>query len=294
MSRTRLCLTAAGILAACAFAGAQEGPHNQWELVVSGWVSEPVNQAEYTHSYVPLVDNHSESTGTAGNVLDLQYGDRVSPGLALNRLLSDHLGLQLVAFRGRSPISGVSSDYTVHLEYQSRQPPDYQPVWETVSSSQPWPDPKGELEQTVVACNLLVRLPPRDGLQVDFSAGVSAHRLTGSLGGLAYTHFWEGGHAVLFSSTYAVETDLTPVWKLGFDVGGTLAVALAPGVELLLETRYFKVPVSSVAVTPRAAVSRDGSGAPLTSAELAQRMRFHRLALDPSTVALGLGVRFHL
>lgn len=288
------CLIGLVVLSSSGVAFAQRVPDRGWEFSLGAWLAGLRSDTTYTHAYTPKVDFHDESTGTAGHRMALRFADRAFGDVAVSRTFGGHFGIELLAGSGRIPIDGASSAYRYHLEYEALVPPSYDPTWVKIDSSQAWPAPRGTVQNDVVALDVVAIVPARSGFQVRFSAGASAHRLSGSVESLAYTRFWLGGHSVLFSETHRLRARIEPLWKLGFNVGGELSYPVVPGVYAFLEGRYLWVSTTELALTPSAVLNERELAMGLTTDEIAQRMPLRRLELEPSLIALGAGVRFRL
>jgi hypothetical protein len=251
----------------------------------------PALDARYMHSFTPSVEFEPPSSGTAGHTLDLAgengYGLRGTIGIELSR----RLGLELLVARARHDAAGPSTAYAYRFDYTARQPPSNEPRTFTRESEQPWPDAFARLRQLVLGLSLHARFPIGRSATLGLLAGPTLHRVSGEMESLAWTHFYFGGHAVLFEDTFRLGADLPGAWKPGLGLGGELDVRLGGRWSLVVDARYFLA--GEAEVQPKLAIVRNSNEVirSMSLEEIASQLPLAPLRLDPSFLAASAGLR---
>jgi hypothetical protein len=143
----------------------------------------------------------------------------------------------------------------------------------------------------VVGLSLRARFPIGSSATLGLSAGPTLHRVSGDLQSLAWTHFFFGGHAVLFEDTFRLGADLPGAWKPGLGLGGELDVRLSGKLSLVLDARYFLV--GEVELQPKLAVilNPDEVIRSMSLEEIAAQLPLAPMRLDPSFFSTSAGLR---
>ena len=272
---------------ACAHAAAA----GEVELSLAGsWVV-PSLDTGYAHSFTPRVEFEPASNGVAGHTLGLAgangYGLRGTVGIALGR----RLGLELLVVQARHDAGGSSTPYAYRFDYTARQPPSNEPRTFTHESEQPWPDASARVRQIVFGLSLRSRFPIGRSATLGLSAGPTLHRVSGEMESLAWTHFYFGGHAVLFEDTFRLGADLPDAWKPGFGLGGELDVRLGGRWSLVVDARYFLAGEAEVQPKLAIVLNADEVLQSLPLEEIATQLPLAPLRLDPSFFAASAGLR---
>ena len=194
----------------------------------------------YVHRFEPPF-SYPHVTSSAGQTLTFKAtpGVRWGSAFGINLLLSDHAGIQVLAWGFEKALDIESSAVDILLEYEARYPPDYIPRDVRIQASYPWPDAEsGRTRNLILALNGLVRVGHRKPFALDLSAGLAYTRWEGDMKTLFYAKYWLGGHSVLMSYTYKLKMICGPEGKIGFNAGIACDVAIARGVCLMIEGRY--------------------------------------------------------
>jgi hypothetical protein len=193
--------------------------------------------------YAPVLQGADSYTSHATQQLSVNLASGLGVDLGADIYFSRRVGLELGLAVQRATVTGSgNSDYVVHLQYVSRQPPDYVPREYTTDTATPWPDTTGSASSTSVQIGLAARAGGQ-GSRVEgtVSGGLSLCRVDARIESVAYTAFWMGGHATLFSSQHRVAVDTSESgWfarpYLSGDVGVRVAgrTSLVGGVRVVL------------------------------------------------------------
>lgn len=251
----------------------------------------PALDATYAHSFTPRIDLEPASSGSAGHTLHLAgengYGLRGTLGVDLG----GRLGLELLVARSWHNAGGASSPYAYSFEYTARQPPSNEPQTFLHEREQPWPDAEGRLRQLALGLSLRLRFPLGRSATLGLAAGPSLHRVSGEMESLAWTHFFLGGHSVLFEDTFRLGVELPGAWTAGLHLGGALDARLGSKLSLILDLRYFLVRDLEVRPEPSRILNTEEILQSLTLDEIAAQLPLAALRLDPSFFSASGGVR---
>ena len=273
-------------------AAAQQGAAPpRWELGVAWGVASPAFDSDYESSYTPVLAYHQETTGSAGQTLFLEADDADFLAATLDYRFSPSLGLRLLVGRHQPDIVGSSTDYGYVIRYDSRQPPSYEPRPIEVSRHDPWPDPAGTMEQWTVAIELIGRTAVGRVVELGASGGVAAFRIDGAFSSLGYTEFSEGGHVVLFADTVVADLDMARTWAYGLAAGLEASVRFTPHLAAVLEARGFWGPEQDVDLAVTSVTSPQGFPSAPEPAEVEEALAPAPLPVDPSFVAVTIGLR---
>ena len=257
-------------------------------------VAVPRLETTLTTSYSPALRFFQTKASTAGQTLQMagENGAGVEFGAAF--FFTEAVGIQVLYGADSFDVGGSNEPYTAHLEYDSRQPPNYTPIPVVIDHEQPWPDTFGELRQRHFSVNLAGRgrLGPRVTAQL--SGGLSYFRMEGLVAPVAFSVYHLGGHSVLFPEHYELEVALEPGTAFGLNVGGTLDVELARGVALTADFRYFKGGTITAPVAVEQILNRDEIGLLDEIETIQEELHPPAVELKPTRVRLfgGLKVRF--
>lgn len=191
-------------------------------------------------------------------VLDPGVGRGIEAGVNVFPVRS--FGVQAFASCVRADVSGANTPYQLRLRYVSRPPPDYQPVPVEVSTSEPWSETTGFVQQWTLGVGPVVRRR-KSSVTVVGGGGLAWLRLAGRAEPLAYTTFRLGGHSTLFREDVRVRAALGPTTILGGYVGGAIAVDVSRHVAVGAGLRMLAARAVDVASRIDAIVAPPGAGA---------------------------------
>jgi hypothetical protein len=261
------------------------------DLSLSGSWLVPSLDARYVHSFTPRIDFEPPSNGTAGHTLELSgengFGVRGTIGVALGR----RLGLELLVAHSRHDAGGPSSPYAYRFDYTARQPPSNELQTFTHEREQSWPDAEARFRQVVLGLSLRARFPVGSSATVGLSAGPTLHRLSGEMESLAWTHFYFGGHAVLFEDTFRLGADLPATWKAGLALGGELDIRLGGKLGLVVDLRYDLAGEAEIQPTLSVILNAEEVLRSLSVEEIAGELPLAPVHLDPSFFSTSAGLR---
>jgi len=243
-------------------------------------------------SYTPTLQFSESGTGIAGQTLALDSGSAPALTLGIDLWPSRRAGIQLLVDWTSADIGGSSSPYSIRLEYEARQPPDYEPRQYVVERTTPWPDPSGELQRLTLALNGLTRWDASRHVAVTLSGGVTSTRLTGDLDSLGFTSFRLGGHSVLFSEEHRVGMELDPVWVTGFDLGATIEYALSGRVALVAGYLYLGGSDARVPVHVRDVLNPDEILVPMSVSDIEAALKPGTVRIESARSRVYAGIRF--
>jgi hypothetical protein len=203
-----------------------------------------------TTQYVPLIQAYSPplAGSTAGQTVQLLAGNALGFGGGLNLFFSPHVGVQFLFDRDSRDLTGANGNYSVLLNYTSRQPPDYVERSYSTSSTfmpcdaaQAWGcvlPTTGTLKQTTLGFNLVGRWKAGRRVTAELSGGLSYFDLRGDAASLRYTSFRMGGHSTLFSEEYQLAYSIGPAHGFGLNLGATFDVEIGSGVAFTADARF--------------------------------------------------------
>ena len=261
------------------------------ELILSAGRLIPELDTSYVHSYAPRLE-YGTSSGTARQVLNLKAESLSGFGAGLNVFPAQRIGVQILLDSFSTILEGSSGPYVLSLQYQSRQPPQYELRTYTYERTSPGPPAEGTLEETAVSLNVLFRIPAGRNLAMDLSAGPTLFFISASAETLLYTKFRLGGHSVLFSDDYDLGLDIPSAVRLGFNIGTELI--LFPGRVLAVGCgiRYAVCPAYDAGGRLRLIERPQGY---LWDIDLAsENIPVSPLRVNPSFLRLGLSVRIRI
>lgn len=230
-----------------------EPPPRAWTIELWGAAGVELTSlsGQLVSSYVPTLRYSDSGTGTAGQTLALDSGSSPAITLGIDFWPARNAGIRLSADWSETDVGGTSTPYDVRLEYEARQPPDYEPRRYVVERSTPWPDPDGELQRLTLALSGLARWTASPRVSAILSGGITSTRVSGDVDSLGFSTFWLGGHSVLFSETYRVGTSLEPTWVTGLDLGVAIEYALGERTALVVGYRWLGGSTARVPVRVR-------------------------------------------
>lgn len=279
------------VISAGTAAAQQGGAPPRWELGVAWGQARPALDSELESRFTPVLAGHPETTGSAGQTLSLEADDADFLAATLGVRLGPALGVRLLVGRHEPDIIGSSTDYGYVIRYNSRQPPSYEPRPVELSRYDPWPDPAGEMEQWTVALELAGRTAVGRVVELGASGGVAAFRIDGRFGTLGYTEFLEGGHAVLWADQFVADVELDRTWAYGLAAGVEASVRITPHLAAVLEARGFWGAEQDVDLAVIRVTSPYGFPEPPEPAEVEEALALAPLPVDPSFVAVTIGLR---
>jgi opacity protein-like surface antigen len=193
------------LFAACA-AGAAAQPTavnpDRVFLWGGGVLALPASGGALATDYAPLLEGSIEYSSRAAQRLNVNLDGSFGADVGADVFFSRRIGCQAGFGYLSAGLSGPdNSDYSVHLRYVSRQPPDYVPREYAVDSAAPWPETTGHVHSTSLLAGLVVRAGRSGGrFEGTFAGGIQATRVAADIESVAYTVFRLGGHATLFET----------------------------------------------------------------------------------------------
>lgn len=293
-----------GVLVTCGVAAAQPAP--RIELWGGVTVAAPKVDTTITTSYVPYIDQYSAplAGSSAGQTLALKSSTTAGLEGGVNLFFTRHVGVQVLIDSDRPDLSGDAGDYNVLLNYTARQPSDYverQYSYSHTYTACTMPEAHGcvrptlgTLKQVTFGVDLVGRWPIGRRINAEVSGGLSYFDVRGDADGLRYTLFRMGGHSTLFSQEYQLGYSIEPAHAVGFNLGGTLDLELAPWLAVTADARYFGGPTISAPVTVVSVLNADEIVFLQDAATVQEAVHPPDVEIDPgrARVMLGLKVRF--
>lgn len=231
----------------------------------------------------------------ASQALAIQGKAREGFSTGLSLFLSDDLGLKLGLNYARNLLSGENSPYQVHLQYISRQPPDYTPHQVISDQSIEWVPTRGSVKSLSLALNLQYVLFDSRRFSACLSAGGGIFRVWGDFSPLGYSEYWLGGHGVLFSQQYLVRLAIPSSYRASLNADLELGLRISERITFAAKLAYFFC--GSVSFSPAIdnvlyyysldKVDED------TLSRIKSRMTLNALRIKPSFLALNLGIKYH-
>lgn len=208
-------------------------------------------------SYSPPLLFDGAFTSAAAQTITFDTGSATGFTGGANLWLSERAGLQILADRVSQSLKGTSTPYTFSLQYASRLPPNDDVQIVDNHQTVPWPAVTGSFHDLNVSVNAVVRAGHANRVSATASAGLTLHRLTGTLQPLAFTSFRLGGHSVLFEDDYRLAMALGPTISIGVNVGGDVDIVLGSHAAVVVGYRYFGGSSPQIAAQPREVVNAD-------------------------------------
>lgn len=245
-----------------------------------------------TSSYSPPLLFDGEFTSAAAQTITFDTDIAVGLTVGANLWLSERAGIQILADRVSQSLTGTSSPYMFSLHYSSRLPPNDEVQIVDFHQTVSWPDVTGSFRDLNISVNAAVRAGRADRVSATASAGLTLHRLTGTLEPLAFTSFRLGGRSVLFEDDYRLMVALGPTISFGVNVGGDMNIALASHAALMVGYRYFGASGPQIAAQPRALVNADQVVFEQPLTDIAARLGATpvRVSLSHSRIVVGVKV----
>ena len=231
----------------------------------------------------------------ASQALAIQGKAREGFSTGLSLFLSDDLGLKLGLNYARNLLSGENSPYQVHLQYVSRQPPDYTPHQVINDQSIEWVPTRGSVKNLFLALNLQYVLFDYRRFSASLSAGGGISRVWGDFSPLGYSEYWLGGHGVLFSQQYLVRLAIPSSYRASLNADCELGLRISERITFAAKFAYFFC--GSVSFSPAIdnvlyyySLDKVDEN---TLSRIKSRMTLNALKIKPSFLALNLGIKYH-
>jgi hypothetical protein len=270
-------LVAAGPLAADVRAELGFG----WSLVA------PAVNTSYLNRFTPPMTPAANAISSSASQT-VRLNGKLGYGMSgfLNILVSDAVGIQVLADYLRPNVGGTNSPFDVNLTYYLTDPAD-QYVY---TKQGQWPHSRGDFTETTFSLNGLVRFPVATDLAFSLSGGATAFYLKGEAMPMGFWSFrleQTAGIYTLFIKTYQLVYDFGPKTTYGFNLGGELAYTMMRMVILAFDARYFLSPKADfgMRVTPN-----EGLTDPVEPIESA--LNLGSIRIDPSYLRLSVTLRF--
>ncbi|RPJ70850.1 MAG: hypothetical protein EHM24_14245 [Acidobacteria bacterium] len=192
-----------------------------------------------TTSYTPPFRYATAEASSAGQTLQIAGDNGTGLELGAAFFFTEAVGIQVLFGADSFDLGGTNAPYTAHLEYISRQPPDYTPRPVIVDHAEDWPDTVGQLKQRHLSFNAVGRTHLGRRVTGQVSGGLTYFRMEGLVSPVGFSVYQLGGHSVLFPEHYQLEVALDPAHTWGGNVGGGIDVELGRNVALTADFRYF-------------------------------------------------------
>lgn len=250
-----------------------------------GWtLVGPAMNASYVNQYVPtLTPPDRYITSSAGQTVRFKGKTTYGMNGFFNILLTENIGLQILADYHRPGLGGSNAPYDVEMQFQAFEP-------ETYSREIDWPASAGNLTETTFSLNALARFRVADNLSLSVSAGPSAFHFEGKGGYIGYTFFdlaYVDDQYVLSGGTYQMVVSFGPQTKYGLNAGVEAAYEAFRHVILAFDVRWYGAPKSDL---PLHVVEDELITKPLDLIETT--IGLGTLRVNPSYFRAGLAVRF--
>jgi hypothetical protein len=250
-----------------------------------GWtLVGPAMSASYVNQYAPpLTPPDRYIASSAGQTVRFKGKTTYGMNGFFNILLTENIGLQILADYHRPGLGGSNAPYNVEMQFQSFVP-------ETYSRETDWPASAGNLTETTFSLNALARFRVADNLSLSVSAGPSAFHFEGKGGYIGYTFFnldLVADQYVLSGGTYQMVVSFGPQTKYGMNAGIEAAYEAFRHVVLAFDVRWYGAPKSDL---PLHIVEDELITKPLD--EIETTIGLGTLRVDPSYFRAGLAVRF--
>jgi len=259
----------------------------------------PALDTTYDASYVPskvsginqlfvTPDPRSE----ARQLLSLK--GKAGPGLGLGVNVYPHrvLGFQLLLDRASLDIEGENGPHQVHLVWDSIAFPSPDPVVREASLSFVPSDTEGRLDELALSFNVSARFGHLGTVSGSVSSGLTYFRFDAEAERLGAFAGYLGGHAVLFGDLYEMSYETAPTDTLGFNVGGSVDVALGSRAAIFVDGRFLWAPRTEAEVKLTEIVSETIPS--VTVSQIDSYLDPRPMEIDPSFFRLvfGLKLRF--
>jgi len=250
-----------------------------------GWtLVGPAMNASYVNQYMPtLTPPDRYITSSAGQAVRFRGKTTYGMNGFFNILLTENIGLQILADYHRPGLGGSNAPYSVEMQFLAFEP-------ETYSREIDWPASAGNLTETTFSLNALARFRVADNLSLSVSAGPSAFHFEGKGGYMGYTFFdlaYIDDQYVLSEVTYQMVVRFGPQTKYGLNAGVEAAYEAFRHVVLAFDIRWYGAPKSDL---PLHVVEDDVITKPLD--EIETTIGLGALRVNPSYFRAGLAVRF--
>ncbi len=252
-----------------------------------GWtLVGPSMNAAYHNLYKPTltppdgyVDSLAEQT--------VHFNGKTTYGINgfFNLLVSENVGLQVLADYHRPGLGGSNAPYEVQVQFLGLND-----VLREYSRSIEWEGSAGSLSETTFSLNALARFRLADNLSLSVSAGPSMFNFEGKAGHIGYTYFnyaVVGDQDQLTGGTYRMVVAFGPQTKYGMNVGVEAAYEALRHIILALDLRWYGAPAVDLQMhiveDPIITVPID---------QIEQTIGLGSLSVNPSYIRAGLAIRF--
>jgi opacity protein-like surface antigen len=263
------------------------------DLRVSYGLASSIGSGSLSTDYIPSLE-YGQSTGSASQTLTLSGDDATMLAIGLDYWPARSFGMQLLAEWADAEVRGTSSAYDVHLDYEARQPPDYELRPYQWDRTYDWDDPTGEIETLTIAFNAIGRWPLGGRFTGTLAAGVASTRVEGEIDSLGFTTFRLGGHAVLFPEEFRIGTALDSTWITGWNLGATLELQLSRRFAVVLGYRHLGGSEEEVPVRVREILNAEEVVNPIPIEEIEERLSPGSARIDVGGSRTWAGIRFAL
>ncbi len=250
-----------------------------------GWtLVGPAMNASYVNQYTPtLTPPDRYIASSAGQTVRFKGKTTYGMNGYFNLLLTENIGLQILADYHRPGLGGSNGPYNVEMQFQAFAPETYSREVDGIASA-------GNLTETTFSLNALARFRVADNLSLSVSAGPSVFHFEGTCGYVGYTFFdlaYVDDQYVLSGGTYQMVVSFGPQTKYGLNAGVEAAYEAFRHVILAFDVRWYGAPKSDL---PLHIVADEVITKPLD--EIETTIGLGTLRVDPSYFRAGLAVRF--
>jgi hypothetical protein len=250
-----------------------------WSLVA------PRLNASYHSQYAPPLTPAGPYIGSSAEQT-VYFKGKTSFGFNgfFNLLLTENLGLQVIADYQRPGIGGDNPQYVGQVQFLFNGEP------RTEEITRDWPASAGHLSETTFSFNALARFPVADNLDLNVSAGPTIFNFEGKAGYIGYTELAVDIQPASYSltgMTYETVVALDSKTKYGFNLGVEAATKIMRQAILALDLRWYQ---GASADMPMHIV--EDAIYPIPAADIEAAIDLGGIRVNPSYLRVGLVLRF--
>ncbi len=231
----------------------------------------PALDATYDASYVPSkvssIDQlfvTPDPRSEARQFLSLQGQRSAGLGLGLNVYPHRVVGFQFLLDRASLDVAGENENQEVDLVWDSIAFPSPDPVVREASLSLEMPDTEGSLDELALSFNLVARFGEGRPVSGSVSSGLTYFRFDLEAQSLSALAGYLGGHAVLFTDVYEMAYSTETADVFGFNVGGSIDIALGSHAAIFADGRLLWAPAPSAPVSLTEILSPNITAVPIS------------------------------
>ncbi len=251
-----------------------------------------VYDASYVPSKVSSIDQlfvTPDPRSEARQFLSLQGQRSAGIGLGVNVYPHRVVGFQFLFDRSSLDVAGENENKEVDLVWDSIAFPSPDPVVREASLSLETPDTEGTLDELALSFNLVARFGEGRPVSGSVSSGLTYFRFDLEAQSLSALAGYLGGHAVLFNDVYEMAYSTETADAFGFNVGGSVDIALGSHAAIVADGRLFWAPAPSAPVTLTEIVSQNISTVPVS--QIDEFLDLPPMSIEPGFFRILVGVK---